>query len=309
MMKKLLIPFLLLATLAGQAQLSNSWIDYNKTYYKFKLVNDGVVRISQASLNAAGLGSTPAQHFQLWRNGEEVRLYTTVASGPLGASDYIEFWGQMNDGKKEKDLYRDVDFQMNDRYSLFSDTSAYFLTVNSASPNLRYDVATSGSTAGLTPDPYYMRRYEYYFKGIQNRGYAAVLGEYVYSSAFDAGEGWTTGDVFHCCALARDLDKMNVYQAGPPNSVSVSLGACGNSLNSREVVMKLYNDTVINKPMPYFNYVKETRTGLPLSLLQSPNNLPVQINGSNPNPTDRIVVSYFTVTYPAKFNFNNEKSW
>lgn len=309
MMKKLLIPFLLLATLAGQAQLGNSWIDYSKTYYKFKIVTDGIARISQSSLNAVGLGSVPAQHFQLWRNGEQVRLFTSVASGPLGAADYIEFWGQMNDGKKEKDLYRDIDFQMHDKYSLFSDTAAYFLTVNSASPNLRYSIGTSGSTAGLTPDPYYMRRYEYYFKGIQNRGYAAVLGEYVYSSAFDAGEGWTSGDVFHCCALARDLDKMNVYQAGPPNSVSVSLGACGNSLNGREVVMKLYNDTVVNVSMPYFNYVKETRTGLPLTLLQSPTNLPVQVNGSNPLPTDRIVVSYFTVTYPAKFNFNNETSW
>jgi hypothetical protein len=309
MTKKLLIPFLLLATLAGQAQLGNSWIDYNKTYHKFKLAQTGLTRINQAALTAAGLGSVPAQHFQLWRNGQEVRLYTSVATGALGASDYIEFWGEMNDGKKEKDLYRDPDFQLQDNFSLFSDTAAYFLTVNSTSPNLRYNNAPVLSPGSLSPDVYFMRRYEIRYKNMQNRGYAAVLGEYVYSSSFDSGEGWTSGDAFPCCPLSVDMDRMNVYQAGPPNSVSFSIAAVGNALNSRELLVKFYNDTIVNEPMPYFNYLKKTVTGLPLTLLQSPTNLPVQMKSTSGNPNDRIVVSNFSVTYPARFNFNNEKSF
>jgi len=309
MIKKLLIPFLLLATLAGKAQLGNSWIDYNKTYYKFKIVKDGLVRISQATLNAASLGSVPAQHFQLWRNGQQVRLYTSIPTGTLGASDYIEFWGEMNDGKKEKDLYRDIDFQLQDKYSLFSDTAAYFLTVNSATPNLRYTTGATLPVGSMTPDNYFMRRYEVHYKGIQNRGYAAVLGEYVYSSSFDSGEGWTSDDVFPCCALAVDLENMNVYQTGPANSVSFSVGAAGNALNGRELVVKFYNDTILKESMPYFNYLKKTVTGLPLSLLQSPSNLPVQMVSNSTNPNDRIVISDFSVTYPARFNFNNEKNF
>src|SRR5688572_3908505 len=99
-MKKFLLPLLLFTSLLAQSQVyNNEWIDYSKTYYKFKVGATGIYRISQATLNSLGIAGTPAEHFQLWRNGREVPLYTTVATGPFGASDYMEFWGEMNDGR------------------------------------------------------------------------------------------------------------------------------------------------------------------------------------------------------------------
>ena len=108
-MKKLLLLFFIFHYLpqAYAQTYPNSWIDYNKTYYKFNVGKNGLYQIIQSTLNAIGLGNIPAEQFQLWRNGEEVLLYTSVATGPLGSSDYIEFWGQMNDGKKDTKLYRD----------------------------------------------------------------------------------------------------------------------------------------------------------------------------------------------------------
>jgi len=71
-MKKILFTVtLLLLAFAGFSQLSNSWIDYNKTYYKFKLTKDTLCRIYQPTLATIGLGSTNAQNFQLWRNGKK----------------------------------------------------------------------------------------------------------------------------------------------------------------------------------------------------------------------------------------------
>ncbi len=309
MMKKILFPFLMLLCISAHAQLHNSWIDYSKTYYKFKLGRDGICRISQPALNAAGLSSTQAQHFQLWRNGKEVRLYTSVATGTLGSADFIEFWGEGNDGAPDTDLYRDPDFQLDNKYSLFSDTAVYFLTTNTVTPNLRYTTGTSLSSGAASPDPYFMRRYEIHYKDQQNRGYAAIVGEYVYSSSFDSGEGWSSGDAFPCCDLSLDLDRMNVYQAGPANSVSFKINAVGNALNARNLRVKFYNTVVVDEAMPYFNYLKTSVSGLPLSLLASPTNLPVTINGTSSNPNDRIVVSNFEVTYPARFNFNNEKNF
>ena len=137
-MKKLLLSFFILFALKANAQLNNSWIDYSKTYYKFTLAKDTLCRIPQTAIAVLGLSSVNADHFQLWRNGQQVRLYTSVSNAPLGAADYIEFWGEMNDGKADKMLYRNPDFQLNDKYSLETDTAAYFLTVNSASTNLRY---------------------------------------------------------------------------------------------------------------------------------------------------------------------------
>src|SRR4051812_29129070 len=132
MMKKLLIPVLILIASVVHGQLNNSWIDYTKTYYKFRLAKDTLTRIPQSVLASAGLSSVPASQFQLWRNGQEVRIYTSVSTGTLGSSDYIEFWGERNDGKADKQLYKDPEFQLADKYSLETDTVAYFLTVNAA---------------------------------------------------------------------------------------------------------------------------------------------------------------------------------
>jgi hypothetical protein len=48
-----------------------------------------------------GYCSTNADLFQLWRNGQQVRLFTSVSGAALGAADYIEFWGERNDGKAD----------------------------------------------------------------------------------------------------------------------------------------------------------------------------------------------------------------
>ena len=310
MKKILLTPIILLLVITGYAQLNNSWIDYSKTYYKFKLAKDTLTRISQPVLAAAGLGSVPAENFQLWRNGQQVRMFTSIPTGILGAGDYLEFWGQMNDGKPDKSLYRDPTYQLSDKFNLITDTSTYFLTVNSTSTNLRY-LSQANNVAGniLPADLYFMRRIEQHYRNQINKGYAAVIGEYVYSSSYDIGEGWTSDNATPCCAVSKDFSGMNRYAAGPANSVMFTVTASGNALNPRELWAKFYTTQIFLKPMPYFNYIKDTVRNLPLSLLASPTNLPVGVNGNSANVNDRIVVANFTVTYPATFNFNNEKNF
>ena len=314
MKKILLTSFIVLLMVTGYAQLNNSWIDYSKNYYKFWVAKDSLCRIYQPSLPAA-LASTPAQNFQLWRNGKEVRLYTSVASGPLGTTDYIEFWGQKNDGKPDKDLYRIPDSKLDDTYSLESDaaladTARYYLTVNPSGGNLRYLQSPNNVVGNSLPaDDYFMRRIEVHYKSQINKGIAAVIGEYVFSSSYDVGEGWTTNDIFSCCLLSNNLSNLNVYRFGPTNNVMFTVGAVGNALYSRELLAKFYNTTILQTPMPFFNYHKDTVRNLPLSLLLSNTDLPVSIGGNSSDPNDRIVVSNFSVTYPATFTFNNEKNF
>src|SRR5436190_6249593 len=109
-----LLMFSALAFTATAQSYQNEWIDYNKTYYKFKVgpfgydavgapVKNGVVRINQSSLAAIGLGSIPAEQFQLWRDGEEVTVYISKTTGILSASDYIEFWGETANGRPDSE--------------------------------------------------------------------------------------------------------------------------------------------------------------------------------------------------------------
>ncbi|HYJ64764.1 MAG TPA: hypothetical protein VEV62_13545, partial [Parafilimonas sp.] len=116
-------------------QYYNEWIDFSKTYYKFKVGVSGLYRINQNNLPAA-LQIVPAEQFQLWRNGKEVALYTSSPSRVLPANGFIEFWGEKNDGLPDRNLYKDPNNQLSADLSLETDTAVYFLTSN-AGNNLR----------------------------------------------------------------------------------------------------------------------------------------------------------------------------
>ena len=335
-MKKLLLPFFLFITIAANAQLNNSWIDYSKTYYKFKIYKDEMCKIPQATLSVAGIGSTNADHFQLWRNGKQVRLYTSVSGAPLTSSDYIQFYGRMNDGEADKQLYRKPEFQLADRYSLETDTSVYFLTVNTnASANLRFTNAINAAPSSATPDAYFMRDVDVFYKSNLNRGFGQYAGEYVYSSSYDNGEGFTTGEITSTVNTSNvlvlgqyteTLSGLNVYTAGPANSLSVRTKMYLNTgNNSRRLGVKLFGNTILADTTSAGTHaVNVLRTNLPLSYLTNTNtadfnftirNLGVYVPPPNtvpptaPNlvPNERMVIATVGLTYPATFNFNNTK--
>lgn len=312
MMKKILLAFLILTTVNVQAQLNNSWIDYSKTYYKFSLAKDELCRIPQAVLASVGLGATNADHFQLWRNGEQVRLFTSVTNTPLGAADYIEFFGKKNDGKPDNQLYRMPDFQLNDEYSLETDTASFFLTVNPAGGNLRFQSAANTAPSAVTPDAFFMRSVDVYFKSNLNRGYANRVGEYVYSSSYDEGEGFTSNDIVPANTLQHRFLGLNVYPLGPANSLSVSVNASGNAENTRNLRINLNGAAgvqIYNAGMPFFTYRKAIVANLPLTNFSGTSELTVAVSNTSSVSTDRMVVASIGLTYPATFNFNNQKQF
>ena len=308
-MKKILFVYLIFISAVAFAQpFNNSWIDYNKTYFKFSIGKTGLFRIPQSALNAIGLGNTPAEQFQLWRNGEEVSLYTSVATGPLSPSDYIEFWGLMNDGKKDTKLYRNPDYQLSDYYSLQTDTAAYFLTVNPSGSNLRF-INSPNNIAGntLPPEPYFMNTRGVYFKNKVNPGYGLPLGEYVYSSSYDIGEGWTSNDIAPGFALSYYFDSLNMYAGGP--AASFNFAVAGNAPNTRNVRIKFYNNIIDDEPMSFFTYIKKQVDNIPAGYMPSPDHLLITIEPISTISTDRIVVAKFELKYASKFIFNNRTNF
>ncbi len=341
MIKKLILLFLLFCSIGATAQLNNSWIDYSKTYYKFKLANDNLYRIPQSAIAAVGLGNTNADHFQLWRNGVQVRLYTPVVAAPLGTSDYIEFFGEMNDGKPDKTLYRQPLFQLADRYSLETDTAAYFLTVNPASVNLRYaDLPNPAAPSGTVADAYFMRKIDLYYKNQYCRGFGVDFGEYVYSSAYDNGEGPTsqsisaqpptlTSPVPVPTVYNETFNGLNVYYGGPQNALSVRTKVFYTTAGSLRTLSLKFSNVLITPAVPSSNPNMQTTglkslsviannlnvsTYLPnslsnnLSFVLTNDNLPQPAQFPQP-PIDNMVIATVGITYPATFNFNNTKSF
>lgn len=300
MMKKVFTILCLLLGLVTKAQYNNEWIDYNKTYFKFKVGATGLYRIPQSVLQSAGIGSNPAESFQLWRNGEQVPLFTSVASGTLGAADFIEFYGIMNDGKQDVKLYANPANQLSDSWSLSTDTAAYFLTVNPGGSNNRFVNDINNVTGNSLPaESYFMHTLKMAYKKKLNPGLAAIVGEYIYSSSYDLGEGWTSRDITRSTPLTENLSNLNAVSSGPP--VVFKISASGNALNSRKVDVIVNGSQILSQQMNFFSGGQYTASFTP-SLLGNVIDS-IRISNNVVSTTDRMVVHKFEMTYPRSFNF------
>src|ERR1051325_3718256 len=132
----LLFLFTCLST-ACFAQYTNSWISYNQKYYKISVAATGIYRLTYDQLQQAGVpvNSIDPRLIQLFHRGVEQAIYfkhdQSPADSKFDSGEYLEFYGQKNDGTRDSELYQPSSVQPHKLYNLFSDTTAYFLTVNS----------------------------------------------------------------------------------------------------------------------------------------------------------------------------------
>jgi hypothetical protein len=290
----------LLFMTAAHAQFNNEWIDFSKTYYKFRIGSSGIFRIPAATLQAAGLAATPAEHFQLWRNGEEVPLYTSTPTGLLGTSGFIEFLGKMNDGSVDGKLYPDPALQLSDKWSLHTDTTAYFLTVNAAGGNLRMiDMPNDPAAGNLTPEPFFLHTLDLAYRTRLNQGYGVYVGLFLYSSSYEVGEGWSSREITPATPLEESLQEL--YQAAGGQEIPFTISASGNASNTRTLQVSVNGSQVMSQTLD--NLGGGGFSGkIPAGLLGRPADKIVFSNGSAIT-TDRMVVHRFRMTYPRLFNF------
>jgi len=309
-MKRILLLLLIAFSLSAGAQMyNNEWIDYNKTYYKFKVATSGLYRISQTALASIGLENTNADHFQLWRNGKQIPLYTSVQNSVFGAADYIEFWGEMNDGKPDNPLYRQPDYQISDKYSLQSDTVAFFLTVNPSGANLRLAPTANDISGNTLPaEPFFMYTTGNYYKNVINIGRQELVGSsYTFSSSYDAGEGWTSGNIATGASVTYNLTNLHQYSGvGAPDPI-VRINAAGNAVHPRNFRVRLNGDSILGQTMDYYDYAKVSRS-VPVSLISS-GSANFQVTNLCAAPGDRMVIGKIEFTYPRLFHFGGASNF
>ncbi len=294
----------------------NEWIDYSKTYYKFPIVENKLFRISKAVLTNAGLGNVNAEDFQMWRNGEEVSIYTTETTGPLAANGFIEFMGKRNDGMPDTELYDSAQSQVNYDYSYFSDTSWYYLTINPGKPNKRILAAiNNATTTTLRPDSFYMHELRTYSFYTWNYGAAYRLpgpeaddGGYpptqpVYGSVVEAGEGWAAPPFNKDYPRLTGLSNLQVYPNGPPMQFSYS--ASGNYSVTRSIEVSM-NDSIItlSSPISGFTSIRDTINNIPLSRISN-DGVVFKFSSTNTFYWENDYLNVFALRYPHKFNFQN----
>ncbi|HEX5653037.1 MAG TPA: C25 family cysteine peptidase [Chitinophagaceae bacterium] len=238
-------------------------------------------------------------------------MFTTVQTGVLGALDYLEFWGEMNDGKPDNVLYRDSLYQLTNKWSLQTDTAALFLTVNPGAANLRYIPANNDVAGNVLPaEPFFMYTSGKYWKDRLGQGWAQVVGENVYSSAYDRGEGWTSVDITKGATLTYVMNNLHVYTgAGAPPEANFTIHASGyNGNNPRVFRVKINGDSILGMSMDYFEILRAQKQ-IPLSLINS-GSATIEITNQSIVPgSDRMVVAQVEINYPRQFNFGGTRSF
>lgn len=301
-------------TFIGQTngQFNNEWIDYNKNYIKFFVSKDGIHRISKAQLDAWGMGSIQAQHFQLWRNGQQVPLFTSTSTGAIPMNGFIEFIGRRNDGIPDRGLYLQASFQLSDKLSLFTDTAAYFLTVQTAGNNARFTLLEN-DLAGPLPSPapflihtarhdYTRQNGSYYI----NKGFAVNYGEYVYSSSYDIGEMLSSEEIRSGASNANQQAVFsNLLPAtGTPVNARLRISWAGSSPGSRDVNASIGGTTVLTRRIPGFQAFRDSNITLSAGLLTS-SSVIVSIRNASSNEFDRVVAGFCEIEYPRLPNAGN----
>ena len=138
------------------AQVGNEWIDFNQSYYKIPVAKESIYKVSYSDLQAAGFpvdGIDPKK-IQLFHRGIEQSIFVEGEDDlQFDPSDFIEFYGQKNDGTLDAALYKPSASQPHKYYNLYSDTTSYFLTVGT-SPGKRIATFDEANTGRLTAEPY-----------------------------------------------------------------------------------------------------------------------------------------------------------
>lgn len=190
---KIFFVVLLLCGINSSAQdFGDNWINFDQTYYKIPVVKEGIYKITPEFLQRNKVKPeffNSNSQLQIWHRGIQQAI-TVVSSGDsLKTGDYILFYGTKNDGAQDAQLYFPKTDFYNQHTSLFSDTTAYFLTLSKKSTSKRVSTFTSSNFSN--PANYFItdsiqNTFEYYW----NLGYE---GEDPTQTLFTATEGWSSG--------------------------------------------------------------------------------------------------------------------
>lgn len=181
---------LIFVAFTGRAQYGNEWINYSQQYFVVKVAQNGIYRIDSTTLANAGidLSAIDPRNFQLFGREKEQAIFINGENdGVFNNGDYIEFLGLKNDGWLDSLLYNGANEMPDLYYSLYNDTSRYYLTFNTSLANRRAKFLTDTSFSAYPLAPYYMvnsfiKHADEYYVGPQLEGAS--------KSMFVDGEGW-----------------------------------------------------------------------------------------------------------------------
>ncbi len=289
-------------------QYSNSWIKNGQTYFRIPVANKGVYRLTHANLQAAGvpISAIDPRQLQLFHRGVEQSIHVQgQGDAVFDASDYLEFFGNANDGTLDKDLYKPASNQPHSYYNLYSDTTAYFLTWQTTGVlGKRVENFSEVNVSGLPAESYHnetrtLINFNEYSTGFRE---SDVL-QYTH---FDEGEGWTGTAIRQGQSIDYSLDQITntvtasgdptlelllVGRDNIPHTVQVYVGPTAGSLRLLDTYsFNGFEKAQLNYTLNWSDIGADGRLVVRLAVPPEANN------------RFQVSASYLSVTVPQNFN-------
>ena len=305
----LLVAFALISiTTFGQTQ-TNSWLKENQDYYKLEITKNGVYKVLGADLIAAGIPATLNGNLHVYHNGEKIFIRQVgLNDGTINPTDFISFYGKKNDGALDSTLYLAGE-QAHAEYSLFSDTSYYFITVDNSplKTTTKLNLPLTGTVqetfthtqAFIFPEAYYL--------GIDiTQG--ATYSEYV------VGEGWFSDRIARGGSRTFPLNTFGYVNAGAEIDFQTKIygrsDATQAALNHHTKVEVGPNtadlQTITDTLFSGYNEI-QVNTKLASDRMGSFTSVKVSSVNDLGVAADNIAVSHVSLTYPRNFRIQGSE--
>ena len=271
----------------------NEWIDYNQIYYKIKVSENAMYRLSGTLLlqNGIDLKSINGNRFQIYKNGLEIPIYVSSNQNPLNTNDYIEFFGEKNGTEFDEYLYANPKVEMlNTKYSLFTDTSCYYLTWNNSKTGKRFTPFANNLNNLPTKDTYYYEYETQVFSNNHSKKYIYQSTDKIYDSRFDTGEGFFSG-----FETSRDIKFL-------PTNINSSISESNciiryvSRIDQNNVSFSMNGTNILQETKSWYNVTEDTIL-LSTNLLNS---------GANLKITGDVGIAFATLQYPRNFDFSGK---
>jgi len=328
-MKRHYLFFLICLILSGPAfgqsfDTGNQWYknDADRTFIKLVVEEEGIYRVTAQELSDAGydVSMVDPRFFQLFHGGEEVPIFVTSENGRLG---YLEFYGQLNDGRVDSIMYRSPIsgvhqpfHQPNIHRSIYTDKAAYFLTWSQVQPGRRYFDHLDLAYSQVTVESSFRYRSLLDFKpeaGSPNPGIQVIAGGGQYDSFHSLNSDFVTGEGI-VSARAFNYNRPTTFtiptpaalNQGPPVTFETRVFGRSNTEHHLRILVdgdanNPLVDTIINFNSIYTRtYTRErivnlgTTTALDCEALRA--------------PTDNNHLCWAAITYNRDFDLLNESA-
>ncbi|UZR93318.1 C25 family cysteine peptidase [Chondrinema litorale] len=315
------------------AQQYNSWINFNQEYYKVAVSENGIYHITYADLQQAGfpVSTINPQNLQLFHKGNERAIYVSGEDdGVFNNSDYIEFYGTLNDGSLDATMYDDPLNHNNPHASLYTNQTFYFLTYTLDNTKGKRVSDYDGTTGSGTTVQYHLEKalkyfsfdhtetnnleryfssgplYPTYFQSISNQG--GLL-----SGFTDDGKGYT--DVYAGGTTYKEfsLDIENYTASGFQPTLSVKMSGRSNTQHKVSILAGQTSGALNSLSDLSFTYYENAELNTTLAFTDISASIDsfivaYQIQPFSQSINEIVSLSGITLTYPQALDMGSKTS-